>query len=87
MFTGTYGDDTSDYIEHTVTGIENTPLRRHKGNDETFLGVVLQAKNYLDTDPMVYNLVFSGADGYGDKVRITGTVMETGYNPPLQTNI
>ena len=48
---------------------------------------MLQAKNYLDTDPMVYNLVFSGADGYGDKTRITGTVMETGYNPPLITNI
>ena len=87
LFTGDYGDDTSNYLEHTETGIENTPLRRYKGDNETFLGVVLQAKNYLDTDPMVYNLVFSGADGYGDKTRITGTVMETGYNPPLITNI
>ena len=87
LFTGDYGDDTSNYLEHTETGIENTPLRRYKGDNETFLGVVLQAKNYLDTDPMVYNLVFSGADGYGDKTRITGTVMETGYNPPLMTNI
>lgn len=83
LFTGVYGHDTSTYLEHTQTGISDTPLKRHKGSQEVFLGVVLQAKNYLDTDPMVYNIAFSGADGYGDKVRVTGTVMETDYNPPL----
>ena len=45
-----------------------------------FLGVVVKAKNYVDTDPMVYNVAFSGADGYSDKKSITGTVMETGYS-------
>ena len=70
-------------MEHTATGISQTPLRRYKGTEDIFLGAVIKAKNYVDTDPMVYNLVFSGADGYGVKHRVTGTVMETGYAVPL----
>lgn len=83
LFTGEYGQDTSTYLEHTATGISQTPLRRYKGTEDIFLGAVIKAKNYVDTDPMVYNLVFSGADGYGVKHRVTGTVMETGYAVPL----
>ena len=89
LFTGQYGTPTNSYIEHTATGISETPLKRKdsQGADYLFLGAVLKAKNYVDTDPMVYNLVFSGADGYGDKFRITGTVMETGYDQPMFSKI
>jgi len=87
VFTGQYGASTDTYLEHTQTGISNTPLQRHKGEEDIFLGVVVKAKNYVDTDPMVYNLVFSGADGYGMKVPITGTVMETGYTVPVTPKI
>ena len=80
LFTGNYGASTDTYIEHTQTGISDTPLRRHKGDEDVFLGVVVKAKNYVDTDPMVYNVAFSGADGYSDKKSITGTIMETGYS-------
>jgi hypothetical protein len=87
LFTGHYSHNSNSYIEHTATGISDTPLKRHGGGQELFLGAVLKAKNYVDTDPMVYNLVFSGADGYGTKHTVTGTVMETGYNMPLTSKI
>ena len=89
LFTGAYGEPTDSYVEHTATGIRETPLRRKdsQGADYLFLGAVLKAKNYVDTDPMVYNLVFSGADGYGEKYRVTGTVMETGYDQPMFSKI
>ena len=87
LFTGHPNMSTDTYVEHTVTGIENTPLRRHKyvseENNAFFLGAVIQAKNYVDSDPMVYRLVVSGADGYTSQVRVTGTVMESGYELPF----
>ena len=87
LFTGQYGASTETYLEHTQTGVSETPLMRHTGEEDVFLGVSVKAKNYVDTDPMVYNLVFSGADGYGVKVPITGTVMETGYSVPVRPRI
>lgn len=87
LFTGHPSMSTDTYVEHTVTGIENTPLRRHKyvegENNEFFLTAVLQTRNYVDSDPMVYNLVISGADGYTAQTRLTGTVMQSGYELPF----
>ena len=78
---------TDTYVEHTVTGIKNTPLRRHKYVDEEnnafFLRAVIQTRNYVDSDPMVYRFVLSGADGYTSQARLTGTVMESGYELPF----
>ena len=88
LFTGDPAMSTDTYVEHTVTGIKNTPLRRHKyiaGENEIFLGAVIQAKNYIDSDPMVYRLTISGADGYTAEARVTGTVMESGYELPFST--
>jgi len=88
LFTGDPNMSTDTYVEHTVTGKENTPLRRHnyiQGENEFFLRAVLQAKNYIDSDPMVYRLVISGADGYTSQTRITGTVMEADYELPFTT--
>ena len=86
LFTGDPYLSTDTYVEHTITGKENTPLRRHnyiEGENEFFLKAVVQAKNYVDSDPMVYRLVFSGADGYTSQTRITGTVMQSGYELPF----
>ena len=33
--------------------------------------LAVKAKNYVDTDPMVYDLVVSGADGFISKKRVT----------------
>jgi len=79
LFTGHADLDESTYVEHTATGKDSTPLRRHKfinGENDVFLGVTLQSKQYFDADPMVYRLVVSGADGYTDNVLITATVMQ-----------
>jgi hypothetical protein len=76
---------TDSYVEHTQTGIDSTPLRRHKyvaGQNEYFLKVVVQAKNYVDSDPMSYKLHFSGADEFKVESLITATVMESGYDVP-----
>ena len=73
---------TDSYVEHTQTGIDSTPLRRHKyvaGQNEYFLKVVVQAKNYVDSDPMSYKLHISGADEYKAESLITATAMQTGY--------
>jgi len=78
LFTGDTDQETSSYIEHTATGKNSTPLRRHKfvdGKNEIFLSMVLQTKQYFDEDPMVYRLVVSGADGYSGEALVTGTVM------------
>jgi len=87
LFTGHPNMSTDTYIEHTLTGIDDTPLMRHKyvegENNEFFLKAVIQAKNYIDSDPMVYRLVISGADGYTAQTRLTGTVMESGYGVPF----
>ena len=79
LFTGDADKDGSTYIQHTATGKDSTPLSRHKftdGENEIFLGMVLQSTQYFDADPMVYRLVVSGADGYTGNALITGTVME-----------
>jgi hypothetical protein len=84
LFTGS--PDSESLTQHTATGIDSTPLRRldYVVGDETFLRAVVRTKNYVDTDPMVYNLVFSGADGFVSEKLITGTVMSTGYNIPIE---
>ena len=79
LFTGDADKDGSTYIQHTATGKDSTPLRRHKfvdGKNEIFLGMVLQSTQYFDADPMVYRLVISGADGYTGNALVTGTVMQ-----------
>ena len=86
LFTGDPAMSTDTYVEHTVTGIKDTPLRRHKyiaGENEIFLRAVIQAKNYVDSDPMVYRLNISGADGFTAQTRVTGTVMDSGYELPF----
>ena len=86
LFTGDPNMSTDSYVEHTLTGISDTPLVRHKyikGENEIFLGAVLQAKNYIDSDPMVYRLNISGADSYTAETRVTGTVMNSGYELPF----
>ena len=86
LFTGDPNMSTDTYVEHTLTGKEDTPLMRHnyiQGENEVFLRAVIQAKNYVDSDPMVYRLIISGADGYTSQTRITGTVMESGYELPF----
>ena len=82
VYTGDPFMVTDSYKEHTQTGIASTPLKRHKhvaGENEYFLKVVVQAKNYVDSDPMSYKLHISGADGYKAESLITATVMQTGY--------
>jgi hypothetical protein len=86
LFTGDPAMSTDSYVEHTLTGIDDTPLMRHnyvEGENELFLKAVIQAKNYVDSDPMVYRLTISGADGYTAQTRITGTVMQSGYELPF----
>jgi hypothetical protein len=83
LFTGEADMPESTYIEHTATGKNSTPLRRHRfvdGENEVFLGMTLQSKQYFDEDPMVYRLVFSGADGYSGEALVTGTVMNVQAN-------
>ena len=83
LFTGEADMPESTYIEHTATGKGSTPLRRHRfvdGENEIFLGMILQSKQYFDEDPMVYRLVFSGADGYSGEALVTGTVMDVQSN-------
>ncbi len=90
LFTGDADSDESTYIEHTATGKDSTPLRRHKfvdGKNEIFLGAILQSKQYFDADPMVYRLVVSGADGYTGNALITGTVMEHGQDDNYKETI
>ena len=84
LFTG--DPDSESLTQHTATGIGSTPLKRldYVVGDETFLRAVVRTKNYVDTDPMVYNLVFSGADGFISEKLITGTVMSTGYDIPAE---
>ena len=85
VFTGDPFMQTDSYVEHTQTGMALTPLRRHKyvaGENEYFLKVVIQAKNYVDSDPMSYKLHFSGADEFKVESLITATVMESGYDVP-----
>ncbi|MAH48791.1 hypothetical protein CMI37_23390 [Candidatus Pacearchaeota archaeon] len=90
VFTGDPFMVTDSYVEHTQTGIDSTPLRRHKyvaGQNEYFLKVVVQAKNYVDSDPMSYKLHISGADGFKAESLIKATVMETGYDIPLSPKL
>lgn len=84
LFTG--DPDSDQLIQHTATGIGSTPLRRHSYvvGGESFLRTVVRTKNYVDTDPMVYKLVFSGADGFISEKLITGTIMSTGYDIPIE---
>jgi len=90
IYTGAPFMSTDSYIEHTQTGIDSTPLRRHKyvaGENEYFLKVVVKAKNYVDSDPMSYKLHISGADEYKAESLITATVMESGYDVPFSPKI
>jgi hypothetical protein len=90
VFTGDPSMSTDLYIEHTETGIDSTPLRRHKyvaGQSPYFLNVVVQAKNYVDSDPMSYKLHISGADEYRAESLIKATIMESGYDVPNSPKI
>ena len=84
------GSPTSDILtQHSATGINETALMRHKyePGDESFLRAVIRNKNYVDDDPIVYNLVFSGADGFVSKKAITGSLMKTGYSVPVEPKL
>ena len=87
LFTGDAG--SNNLTQHTATGINDTSLMRYKygPNDGDFLRAVVRFKNYVDDDPMVYNLVFSGADGFVSSSTISGTVMGTGYDVPLEPKL
>ena len=90
LYVGEYGarqsaDGTLDssFAQQSATGIENPTLRYHNfgtAGDTVpeAVTVAVEAKNYLDVDPMIYNLVVSGADGHRVTGVITGTVMDSG---------
>ena len=47
----------------------------------------MQAKNYVDSDPMSYKLHISGADEYRAESLIKATIMESGYDVPNSPKI
>jgi len=87
LFTGEFGSD--EFVEQTATGAATAPLKywKYKDGDTEFLDVAVMAKNYVDTDPIIYTLVVSGADGFSARTNITGTVMTTGHLHPLTASI
>jgi len=87
LFTGEPG--SNKLTQHTATGVNDTSLMRYKydPNDGDFLRAVVRHKNYVDDDPMVYNLVFSGADGFVSSSTISGTIMGTGYEGPSEPKL
>ena len=83
IFIGDPSETTDTYTEQAETG-DGVAVAYHKydGTNRDFLDIVVKAKQYVDTDPMVYKLVVSGADGFSAEQYITGTVMGTGYIYP-----
>jgi len=86
LYVGAFGarenaDGTLDssFAEQTSTGIETPNLRYFNYNSyPEAVTIAVEAKNYVDTDPMVYNLVVSGSDNMRVTGVITGTVMDAG---------
>jgi len=78
LFTSEFGAD--EFIEQTATGENEAPLKywKYENGNAEFLDVAVMAKNYVDSDPMIYRLVVSGADGFSVNTNITGTVMDSG---------
>ena len=89
LFTGSAMSEVENMVNHSLTGVTGAPLLRHKytGGNSNFLRIGIKTKNYLDQDPMVYNFVFSGADGFIEKIPITGTIMGTGYDVPYEPKL
>ena len=87
LFTGEFGSD--EFVQQTATGADTAPLKywKFKDGNAEFLDIAVMAKNYVDTDPMTYRLVVSGADGFLARTNITGTVMETGHIHPLTASL
>jgi hypothetical protein len=79
------GNLDSSFTQQSATGIQShgdgLPLRYHSygtaGVSEA-VTIAVEAKNYVDTDPMIYNLVVSGSDGIRVTGVITGTNMDCG---------
>ena len=90
LFVGDYGaredsngDLDSSFTQQSATGIASPTLRYHNfgtaGNTlPEAATIAVEAKNYVDTDPMIYNLVVSGSDGVRVTGVITGTNMDCG---------
>ena len=82
----------SSFSRQTVTGLSSEangaaglPVGYHDYSSkvpEAFT-IAVEAKNYVDTDPMIYNLVVSGSDNFRVTGVITGTNMDTG---PFDSN-
>lgn len=73
------GSLDSSFVQQTSTGIESPDLRYHKYSSvPEAVTIALEAKNYVDTDPMIYNLVISGSDDIRVTGVITGTCMDDG---------
>jgi len=89
LYTGSALSEVENMANHGLTGVTGAPLLRHKytGGNASFLRIGIKTTNYLDQDPMVYNFVFSGADGFIEKIPITGTVMQTGYSTPYEPKL
>ena len=83
LYISEYGE--GNYVQQTQTGISDAPTRYHiyDGTNPELVNIAVMAKNYVDTDPMIYRLVLSGADGFESEAFITGTVMDSG---PFDTN-
>ena len=76
---GSDGTLDSSFVEQASTGIETPNLRYFNYNSyPEAITVAVEAKNYVDTDPMIYNLVVSGSDNMRVTGVITGTVMDAG---------
>jgi len=81
VYIGPYGSrDINAFTQLSETGIENADEYRHFYNTDDYDSkaktIAVEAKNYVDTDPMVYNLVVSGSDDFSVSEAITGTCMD-----------
>lgn len=81
VYVGPYGSrDINAFTQLSETGIENAEEHMHFYNTDNYDSkaktIAVEAKNYVDTDPMVYNLVVSGSDDFSVSETITGTCMD-----------
>lgn len=83
IFVGTNSDDMTEVPTGKDSSTYNYYTNYEKAGGEPRIAV--KAKNYVDTDEMVYNLVVSGADGFLTKKRLVagGQTQATGHLYPL----
>ena len=87
IFVGTNEDDMTE----VPTGEDQATFNYYKTYKTagTMPRLAVKAKNYVDTDPMVYDLVVSGADGFTSKKRVTAggnfSIISSHLYPPSAT--